>query len=304
MTLSRPTQVADRREPRWREGRVMTAWSRHISPVIDALRRFRLIIPVFRARPPPVFPSGHISMNKVYPDAKSALDGLLKDGMMIMSGGFGLCGIAETLSDAIREFRRQEPHRGLQQCRRRRHRAEPAAGDAADQEDDLVLCRREQAVRPAIPGRRTGTRIQSAGHAGRAHPRRRRRHSGLLHQDRRRHADRRRQGSEGIRRREIPDGARPVRRSRHRPRLEGRYRRQPRLSQDRAQLQSDDGDRGEGHRRRGRASGAGRRDRSRPHPYARHFRQAHHRGRHRQEAHRAAHHAQARGRSAATGEEV
>ena len=42
-------------------------------------------------------------MNKVYPDAKSALDGVLKDGMMIMSGGFGLCGIAETLSDAIRD---------------------------------------------------------------------------------------------------------------------------------------------------------------------------------------------------------
>src|SRR5438876_8369177 len=41
-------------------------------------------------------------MNKVYPDAKSALDGILKDGMMIMSGGFGLCGIPETLSDAIR----------------------------------------------------------------------------------------------------------------------------------------------------------------------------------------------------------
>jgi 3-oxoacid CoA-transferase subunit A len=42
-------------------------------------------------------------MNKVYPDAKTALAGLLKDGMMIMSGGFGLCGIAETLSDAIRD---------------------------------------------------------------------------------------------------------------------------------------------------------------------------------------------------------
>src|SRR5688500_18027814 len=42
-------------------------------------------------------------MNKVYPDAKSALAGLLKDDMMIMSGGFGLCGIAEALSDAIRE---------------------------------------------------------------------------------------------------------------------------------------------------------------------------------------------------------
>ena len=42
-------------------------------------------------------------MNKVYPDAKSALEGILKDGMMIMSGGFGLCGIAETLSDALRD---------------------------------------------------------------------------------------------------------------------------------------------------------------------------------------------------------
>ncbi|MGO3931546.1 CoA transferase subunit A [Rhodopseudomonas pseudopalustris] len=42
-------------------------------------------------------------MNKVYPDAKSALDGLLRDGMMIMSGGFGLCGIPEHLSDAIRD---------------------------------------------------------------------------------------------------------------------------------------------------------------------------------------------------------
>ncbi len=42
-------------------------------------------------------------MNKVYPDAKSALEGILRDGMMIMSGGFGLCGIAETLSDAIRD---------------------------------------------------------------------------------------------------------------------------------------------------------------------------------------------------------
>ncbi len=42
-------------------------------------------------------------MNKVYPDAKSALAGLLKDGMMIMSGGFGLCGIPESLSDAIRD---------------------------------------------------------------------------------------------------------------------------------------------------------------------------------------------------------
>lgn len=42
-------------------------------------------------------------MNKVYPDARSAMAGLLKDNMTIMSGGFGLCGIAEVLADAILE---------------------------------------------------------------------------------------------------------------------------------------------------------------------------------------------------------
>jgi len=41
-------------------------------------------------------------MKKIYPDAKSALDGLLKDGMTIMAGGFGLCGIPEALIDALR----------------------------------------------------------------------------------------------------------------------------------------------------------------------------------------------------------
>jgi 3-oxoacid CoA-transferase subunit A len=42
-------------------------------------------------------------LNKVYPDARAALDGLLKDGMLIASGGFGLCGIPERLLDAIRD---------------------------------------------------------------------------------------------------------------------------------------------------------------------------------------------------------
>src|ERR1700746_2564759 len=41
-------------------------------------------------------------MNKVYPDAHIALAGLLRDGMTIMSGGFGLCGIPEVLIAAIR----------------------------------------------------------------------------------------------------------------------------------------------------------------------------------------------------------
>jgi 3-oxoacid CoA-transferase subunit A len=42
-------------------------------------------------------------MNKVYPDAPAALAGLLRDGMTIMSGGFGLCGIPEALIAAIRD---------------------------------------------------------------------------------------------------------------------------------------------------------------------------------------------------------
>ncbi len=42
-------------------------------------------------------------MKKIRPDATSALDGLLFDGMTIMSGGFGLCGIAENLILALRD---------------------------------------------------------------------------------------------------------------------------------------------------------------------------------------------------------
>jgi 3-oxoacid CoA-transferase subunit A len=40
-------------------------------------------------------------MNKVYESAAQALDGLLFDGMTVMAGGFGLCGIPETLIDEM-----------------------------------------------------------------------------------------------------------------------------------------------------------------------------------------------------------
>src|SRR3569833_2284471 len=40
-------------------------------------------------------------MQKIYPNATSALEGLLFDGMTIAAGGFGLCGIPERLIDAI-----------------------------------------------------------------------------------------------------------------------------------------------------------------------------------------------------------
>jgi 3-oxoacid CoA-transferase subunit A len=41
--------------------------------------------------------------SKIFPDAKAALDGLLRDGLTVMSGGFGLCGIPENLILALRD---------------------------------------------------------------------------------------------------------------------------------------------------------------------------------------------------------
>lgn len=40
-------------------------------------------------------------MKKLYPDAKSALDGIVRNDMLIASGGFGLCGLPERLLDAM-----------------------------------------------------------------------------------------------------------------------------------------------------------------------------------------------------------
>jgi 3-oxoacid CoA-transferase subunit A len=43
-----------------------------------------------------------MAVSKIYPDAAAALSGVLRDGMTIMSGGFGLCGIPSALIEAIR----------------------------------------------------------------------------------------------------------------------------------------------------------------------------------------------------------
>lgn len=42
-------------------------------------------------------------INKVWPDAMSALDGLVREGMLLAIGGFGLCGIPELLILALRD---------------------------------------------------------------------------------------------------------------------------------------------------------------------------------------------------------
>ena len=44
-----------------------------------------------------------MATSKIYPDATAALAGVLRDGMTIMAGGFGLCGIPQVLIEAIRE---------------------------------------------------------------------------------------------------------------------------------------------------------------------------------------------------------
>jgi 3-oxoacid CoA-transferase subunit A len=43
-----------------------------------------------------------MAVSKIYPDGTAALSGVLRDGMTVMSGGFGLCGIPSVLIEAIR----------------------------------------------------------------------------------------------------------------------------------------------------------------------------------------------------------
>lgn len=42
-------------------------------------------------------------MNKIYPSAAKAIEGVMRDGQLIAVGGFGLCGIPEALIDAVKE---------------------------------------------------------------------------------------------------------------------------------------------------------------------------------------------------------
>ena len=167
-------------------------------------------------------------MNKVYPDAKSALAGILKDGMMIMSGGFGLCGIAETLSDAVRDSGVKNltvvsnnagvDGIGLSRLLETRQIKKMISSYVGE---NKLFAQQYLAGELELEFNPQGTLAERIRAGGAGIP-------AFYHQDRRRYPDRRGQGSEGIRRREIPDGARAVRRSGHRPRLEGRHRRQPR----------------------------------------------------------------------------
>jgi acyl CoA:acetate/3-ketoacid CoA transferase alpha subunit len=44
-----------------------------------------------------------LRVNKIYPSAAEALQGVVADGQLMAVGGFGLCGIPEALIDALRD---------------------------------------------------------------------------------------------------------------------------------------------------------------------------------------------------------
>ena len=198
---------------------------------------------------------------KVYPDAKAALSGIPFNGMTVMAGGFGLCGNPENLIVALRENGAKEitiisnncgaDNRGLWVLLENgqvRKMISSYVGEnklfeslylSGKLELELnpqgTLAERIRAGGAGIPAFYTKTGVGTVVAEGKP--------------------DRR------IRRRDLCARALAAGRSLHRQGLERRHRRQSGLSQDRAQLQSDDRHRRQGHHRRsgrtGRAGQAG-----------------------------------------------
>ena len=194
-----------------------------------------------------------MAVNKVYPDAKAALSGLLRDDMTIMSGGFGLCGIPTALIEAIRDSGVKgltiiSNNAGIDdvglglllQTRQVRKMISSYVGEnatfakqylAGELEIEFnpqgTLAERIRAGGAGIPGFYTATGVGTQIAEGKE--------------------------TKEFDGRHVCAGARPACRSGDHPCLEGRPRGQPDLSQDRAELQSDHGDR----RRRGGGRGRG-----------------------------------------------
>ena len=139
-------------------------------------------------------------MNKVYPSAAKALEGIVHDGQLLAVGGFGLCGIPEALIAALRDSRAKGltvisnnagvDGFGLGQLLETRQIKKMISSYVGENKE----------FERQFPRRRARARIHAAGHAGREAARRRRRHPGLLHAHRRRHAGGRGQGTARVRR--------------------------------------------------------------------------------------------------------
>ena len=213
-------------------------------------------------------------MKKIYPDAAAALDGLLFDGMTICAGGFGLCGIPERLIDAIQASGVKDltiasnnagiDNEGLGKLLRTRQVKKMISSYVGENKEferqylagelevefcpQGTLAERCRAGGAGIPGFYTKTGVGTQVAEGKE----------VKEFD----------GEDYILERGIRADLVD-----HQG-LEGRRGRQPRLPQDRAQLQPADGDRGQDLRRRGRGDRAGRQPRSRLHPSALHLREA------------------------------
>ena len=120
-------------------------------------------------------------MSKVHADAESALRGLLKDGITIAAGGFGLCGIPENLIRAlvdsgVKDLTIVGNNAGVDDF---------GMGlllkGASGEQGDRLLRRGEQGVRASGVGRRAGPGAYPAGDTRGEATCRRRRHSRLLH---------------------------------------------------------------------------------------------------------------------------
>ena len=200
--------------------------------------------------------------------------------MTIAAGGFGLCGIPENLIQALVD----SGVKGLTIVGNNAGVDDFGMGlllkTPPGEEGDRLLRRREQGVR--APGARR--RARAAADARRARSRRSCAPGGAGipgFYTRTAFGTKLAEGKET----KVFDGKEYVLEEAiradlvHRQGLEGRQVGQPRLPQDRAQLQPDDRHLRQGHRRRGRGAGRGGRARPGPDPHAGHLRRPHRPGR-------------------------
>jgi 3-oxoacid CoA-transferase A subunit len=171
-------------------------------------------------------------MKKVYPDAKTALAGLLKDGMLICAGGFGLCGIPEQLIKAIRDSGVKNltivsnnagvDGAGLGLLLETRQVKKMISSYVGE---NKLFAQQYLAGELEIEFNPQGTLAERirAGGAG---------HSCFLYAHWRRYRHRQRERRARVRRQPLHHGARHRCRSVDRACLDGRYRRQSRLSKD------------------------------------------------------------------------
>ena len=187
-------------------------------------------------------------MRKVYANADEALAGQIKDGMLLMAGGFGLCGVPEVLIDAVRKSGAKDltfvsnnagvDGIGLGILLETGQIKKMISSYVGENKIFASLYLSGKLELEFNPQGTLAERIRAGGAGIPAFFTR----TGVG-------TDRRRgQGNPRLQRRGLRDGDRPLRRHRARPRLEGRHRRQSRLPEDGAQLQSDDGDGGQGSR--------------------------------------------------------